>query len=265
MLDRSQCPINSQDPPAFLLTPLAPDVVGTLGASFKHQRIDNHSLTNSDMKLIAQLAFRVHKQIIRVLEAKNLREFERRRDAAWPNYVRGIRALSDTMRSFIPREEYLALSTEALNGFTEEFEKERGKGFTDELINQIQFTLWTLGRLTSLGSAIDAAGMPPKESKGIDTELNKEYRLFSVWSQFHVDITLAAINLGKPIAPAIQHEICEGLRTAVNAYAIGEDALALRRNEEGLPEPVAANNVWDDEDEELLASSMRDLDANPDL
>jgi hypothetical protein len=51
----------------------------------------------------------------------------------------------------------------------------------------------------------------------------------------------------------------------VNAYAIGEDALALRRNEEGIPEPVAANNVWDDEDEELLASSMRDLDANPDL
>lgn len=267
MLSGQQCPVSGSQPPAFLLTSLAPDVVGTLGASFEQQHIDipNDNLTNSDVKLIGQLAFQIQRQILRVLEARTLKEFERRRQDAWPNYARALRALSDTMRNFLPRKEFIELSNKALEFFTEDFEKERGKRFTDELINQIQFTLWTLRRLTALGSAIDAAGRPPEESRGIDAELNKDYRLMSVWAQFHVDITLAAMRLHKTIAEGIQHEICEGLRSAVNAYAIGEEALALRRRDGEAVESVADNKVWDAEDDELLAASMRDLDANADL
>jgi hypothetical protein len=264
MLGR-QCTIGGSQPPAFLLTSLAPDVVGTLGASFEQQNIDNDNLTNSDSKLITQLAFQIHKQILRVLDARSLGEFERLRQDAWPSYARALRALSDTMRNFIPREEFIALTNKALEVFTEDLEKERGKGFTEELINQIQFTLWTLRRLAALGPAIDAAGLPPDESKGVDAELNKDYRVFSVWSQFHVDVTLAALHLHKTIAPEIQHEICEGLRAAVNAYAIGEEALALRRSDVEDTESAVANSVWDSEDEELLASSMKDLDASADL
>jgi hypothetical protein len=51
------------------------------------------------------------------------------------------------------------------------------------------------------------------------------------------------------------------LRFALNAYAIGEQALALRspapQQEIGPSAPV-----WDEEDEELLASAMKDLDAS---
>ncbi len=267
MLSR-QCPSGSSKLPESLLASLAPDVVGTLGASFEQQRIeiDNASLTNSDVRLITQLAFQIHRQILRVLEARSLNEFKRRRDDAWPSYARALRALSDTMRNFIPRDQFIALSDKALEFFTEDFERERGRRFTDELINQIQFTLWTLRRLTALGPAIDGAGKPTEENRGIDAELNKDYRLLSVWSQFHVDITLGAMNLHKMVNTEIQHEICEGLRSAVNAYAVGEEALALRTPAEGqAPESAVVNSAWDAEDDELLASSMRDLDASTDL
>ena len=262
---RQQRACGGSQPPEGLLASLAPDVVGTLGASFEQQRIeiDNESLSNSDVKLIAQLAFQIHRQILRVLEARSLSEFKRRRDDAWANYARAVRALSDTMRNFMPREAFIALSNKALEVFTQDFESERGRSFTEELINQIQFTLWTLRRLTSLGFAIDAAGNPPEEMRGADAELNKDYRTHSLWSQFHVDITLAALSLHKTITGEIQHEICEGLRAAVNAYAIGEEALALRAPR--LETPVVTNSAWDEEDAELLASSMRDLDASPDL
>jgi hypothetical protein len=267
MLSLRQRAGGGSQPPEGLLALLASDVVGTLGASFDQQvtQIDNESVTNCDVRLIAQLVFQIQKQILRVLEARNLNEFKRRRDDYFQNYARAVRALSDTMRNFMPREKFIELSNKALEFFTEDFERERGKSFTEELINQTQFTLWTLRRLTSLGSAIDAAGQPPEESRGADAELNKDYRMHSVWSQYHVEITLAAMSLHKTITTEIQHEICEGLRAAVNAYAVGEEALALRTPAMEAPESVVANTVWDDEDEELLASSMRDLDASPDL
>jgi hypothetical protein len=271
MLSRRDCTVTSSGHPPVALFDLAahgvaPCIVGTLGAAFEQRMTDvESSLSRSDGKLIDELASQIEKQVLTVLDSRTVAEFEKLRDIAWPKYVRALRALSDTMRNFVPDEEFNALSDKAIELFTGDFEKFRGKQFTDEMVNQAQFTLWTLRRLMALGLAIDASGRPPDEdSRGVDSRLHKDYRLYSLWAQFHLDITLKAMHFHKKIIAAIQHEICNGMRAAVNAYAIGEEALALRVQDTPEMQPDVVN-VWDAEDEELLASSMRDLDASGDL
>ena len=63
-----------------------------------------------------------------------------------------------------------------------------------------------------------------------------------------------------PIAEEVKEMICEGLRAAVNAYVIVKDALALRRTEP-IVESAPVDLPWDEEDDELLAASMRDLNV----
>jgi hypothetical protein len=169
--------------------------------------------------------------------------------------------LSDTIRNFVPDEDFQAAADKAIDNFLEDFEKARGQSMTDTLISQAQFTLWTLRRLRALGHAIDAAGAAPEADRGADSRMNKDYRLFSLWSQFHMDVTLTALYTKKDIPVPVQSSICDGLRSAVNAYAIGEEALALRSPVQ-TSEPDDVPYVWDEEDEELLSSSMRDLDAD---
>jgi hypothetical protein len=239
---------------------VAPSIVGTLGAAFEPRIVDiQFPLSHPDERLFEGLVGQIDRQIAAVIDSRSVEEFDKRRDIAWPKYVRALRALSDTIRNFVPDEEYVAVSDKAFDEFQQDLEKVRGKSMTDALINQAQFTLWTLRRLRALGQAIDGAGSAP-ENRGADYRLNKDYRLFSLWSQFHMDVTLTAMHTNKEIPAQVQDVICDGLRAAVNAYAIGEEALALRTPVQ-TPQSEQVPYVWDEEDEELLASSMRDLDA----
>lgn len=253
----SACPIRDLTIPG-----LAPNIVGTLGAAFEKQiGVVDTNLHRYDEKLIEVLASQIEKQFSAVLDSRSIQEFEARRQAAWPKYVRALRALSDTARNFVADDEFMSLMDKALDLFVQDFEKLRGRQFTNELVVQAQFTLWTVKRLMALASIIDAAGQPPLADRNADSQMNKEFRLFSLWAQFHTDLTLAAMASHKNIPEEVQHEIAEGMRWAVNAYAIGEEALALR-SAPPQPEDAPPNRVWDKEDEELLASSMRDLDAS---
>jgi hypothetical protein len=69
------------------------------------------------------------------------------------------------------------------------------------------------------------------------------------------------MKFDRPIPEEIREAVCDGLRAAVNAFVIMKEALRLR-----LPHieelPLVANLPWDDEDEGLLASSMKDRNAN---
>jgi hypothetical protein len=240
---------------------VAPSIVGTLGAAFEPRIVDiEFPLSRPDERLFEGLVGQIATQLAAVIDSRSVEEFDKRRDIAWPKYVRALRALSDTIRNFVPDEKYEAASDKAFDEFQQDLEKVRGKSMTDALINQAQFTLWTLRRLRALGQAIDGAGSPPEKNRGADSRLNKDYRLFSLWSQFHMDVTLTVLHTNREIPAQVQDVICDGLRAAVNAYAIGEEALALRAPAQ-TPQSEQVPYVWDEEDEELLASSMRDLDA----
>ena len=64
----------------------------------------------------------------------------------------------------------------------------------------------------------------------------------------------------KTIPDDVQEVICDGLRTAINVHVILQEALDLRVPKKELP--LFAMLPWDQEDEELLASSMKDINAD---
>jgi hypothetical protein len=63
----------------------------------------------------------------------------------------------------------------------------------------------------------------------------------------------------KNVPVDVQSEICDGLRALVNAYATMKEALSLRlTNLQGGP---FSELPWDEEDDRLLAASMRDMNG----
>jgi hypothetical protein len=237
---------------------VAPFVVGTVGALYEPSMVVETELVRSDERLIRELLSMLDRQLFGVLESRSAEEFSQRREEVFSKYVRALRALSDTMSNMLPESELEVLSDGATKALAADIEKQRGVSFGNALTDQAVFTLWTLGKIRSLGRKIYAAGKPPAESQGADLVLLKEYRLTSLWAQFHMDIACAAMKFKKILPEDVQAVICDGLRAVVNAYAVMREALSLRTKVEEVP-PV--NLPWDEEDERLLAASMRDLNA----
>lgn len=238
---------------------VAPFVIGTVGAIFEPAMAIETKLISSDERLIRELLSMLERQLLALLASRSASEFVKVREEVWPKYVRSLRALSDTMSNLVPESELEVLSAEAVTELTSDLEKQRGVRFVNLLTDQAVFTLWTLGKIRSLGRKIHAAGKPPAESRGADLVLNKEYRLCSLWAQLHLDAAFAAMKFEITVPEDVQDTICDGLRSAVNAYSIMKEALALRTPSAGVSLGVAL--PWDEEDDDLLASSMRDRNA----
>jgi hypothetical protein len=236
-----------------------PAVIGTLGAFYEPSPVIESKLIHSDEKLIRELILMLDKQLLVVLDTRTLAEFEKTRLEVWPKYVRALRALSDTMSNLVSENDIEKLSEQAMSDLAKDIEKQRSRGLGNTLIDQAAFTLWTLGKIRSLGRDIHMAGTAPDGAKEADLALNKRFRMLSSWTQFHLDITISAIKFGKTIPEDIQGEICDGLRATVDVYAIMKEALYLRKPQAEIT-PIA-ELPWDEEDETLLSKSMRDINA----
>lgn len=237
----------------------APYVLGTLGASFEVPIEVESSLTRSDERLIKDLVKMLDRQLLAALDSRSAEEFAKVRTEVWPKYVRALRALADTMRNMASEAAIERVSKATFTQISEDLEKQRGTRFGDVLTQQAIFTVWTLERIRSLGFRL-AIQPPTLKQRSADLQLNREYRLCSLWSQFHMDILVAAIEYDRTVPSDVQDMICDGLRSAVNAYAIMEEALLLRHPR--AEEPPAEALPWDEEDEQLLAASMRDMNAD---
>jgi hypothetical protein len=236
----------------------APFLVGTLGAAFEPPSDMDCFLTRNDERLIRELSSMLDRQVLAALDCRSASEFVQVRAQVWPNYCRALRALSDTLRNMAPDHDIDRFAKLAMAMFETDLQKQRGTRFSDHLTDQAVFTLWTLGKIRTLSfSLVDA---PAPDLRGADLQLCNEYRLCSLWAQFHMDLAMGAIKFDKAIAADVQETICDGLRTAVNAYAIMKEAYALRHPR--AERPAATGLPWDEEDEQLLAASMRDMNAN---
>jgi len=235
----------------------APFDIGTLGAFFDQSNTVDAVLIRSDASLVRELISVIDKQLLTVLETRNQSEHQKATEKFFVRYVRGLRALSDTMSNLAPKHEIATAISESIAALTEDLQKQRGLRFGDILTEQAVFALWTLGKIRSVGAEIQAAGEP--RNKDADIKLTQEYYFYSLWSQFHLDSLVVAMKYKKSIPEDVQASICDGLRASVNAYSIIKEALALRTPPAETPASPAL--PWDDEDEKLLASSMRNRNA----
>ncbi|MGA7559213.1 MAG: hypothetical protein WBV60_14720 [Terriglobales bacterium] len=245
------------DMPPQVCTPFDVGAIGSfVGQSSTVQTI----LVQSDEELVRKLVLMLDNQLLSALETRSALEFVDARNKVWASYIRARRALSDTMTNLVPESEMDAVAKAAIATAVADVEKQRGVRFGDMLTDQAVFTLWTFEKKKNLARQIQNAGEP--RDKDADLKLNQEFHLYSLWAQFHMDTVIAAMKFKRAIPEDIQAVICDGLRSNVNAYAILKEALSLRTP------PVVATPVdelpWDEEDEQLLNASMRDLNGTAD-
>ncbi len=232
--------------------------VSTLGSFVGQSSSVQTILIQSDEDLVRKLVSVLDNQLLAVLEARSVQEFAEVRSEIWPRYVRARRALSDTMSNLAPAGKMESVIKEGIARLSADLQKQRGVRFGDVLTEQGVFTLWTMGKINALVEKVNSAG--ELHDKDADLKVHAEYDLCLLWAQLHLDAIVAAMKFKKAIPDEVQEVICDGLRSAVNAYAILKEALALRVSPIQGPTPAAL--PWDEEDERLLASSMRDMNAD---
>ena len=230
----------------------APIEIGTIGAFYEPSVASENKLVYSDQQLIRELVKVLDKQLLDLVDSRSPDEFYHVRDRVWPRYIRALSALLDTAANLVPNEEKVTDSLIA--NLTADLTKQEAT-LGSQLVEQSIFTLWMMPKIRALGREIARAGDPP--DRAADGVLLKEYLTHSLWAELHLDAIFVSLKFNRPIRESIWEPMCNGLRAAVNAYAVMKDALYLRQPKvqdetplEGLP--------WDEEDQELLDSSMED-------
>jgi hypothetical protein len=235
-----------------------PSEIGTLGAFFQSSATSEQKLVRSDERLIRELVAVLDRQLIAAVDSRSVSEFCAVRKNVMPRYVRALRALYDTASNLVSDNMLEFISDAIVSELADDLEKQRDSRFGEKLTDQAVFTLWTIQKIRALGHEISAAGDVPRAKRQADNKLIYEYHGHSLWAQFHLDVLFAAMKFDRPICDEIRETICDGLRASVNAYVIMKDALALRATQSEQSAP-ALHLPWDAEDEQLLASSMKDI------
>jgi hypothetical protein len=235
-----------------------PFEMGTLGALDATTSGETSVIARSDESLIRQLIEALDRQLLVILNCRSASECEKARREVWQNYARSRRALSDMISVVVPPGiiDLFRASTSAR--IASDLGRARNVLFSEEIGDQVEFTTWISDRMQFISHQISIADDP--KDRDADIKLNEDFHLYTMWGQFHYDCVLASMKFKLPIPSPIQPSIRDGLRAWVNASAIMEEALALR-----MPDQEQSSEVqlpWDEEDQELLDSSMRDLDAD---
>jgi len=248
--------------PALLEMPTRmgqPFEASSLGALDATASGETRVIRRTDESLLRQMTENLDKKLLSVLACRTPEEFGKARQSVWERYFRARRALSDTINLVIPKKFIESVRCATLQRISEDLERSRAVLFGEEIAKQFEFTMWTVNRIQATAREIERAGEP--SDRNADSRLHEDFCLYTAWGQFHFDCVLASMKFEQPIPSDIQFPIRDGLRAWVNAAAIVEEALSLR-----VPDGIGGDvqffeQPWNDEDEELLASSMKDLDA----
>jgi hypothetical protein len=217
-----------------------------------------------DLSGAAEEAFKgitgiIDELLLRAISKRTHADFVATREAIFDDYAKTIRALSQLVRIAIPDRVIDRLVGESFSELESDLREQGTMRFGTTAKDQAIFTVWTLRRTSGLLARIHNAGPAPKELKEKDARLAAHFSFCAACAHFHLDCLITAIRLDKPIHPEILPDIIDGMRAAVNAYGLVRQGVDLR-----LPpskEPEFSRLQWDSEDQELLDSSMRDLDT----
>lgn len=185
--------------------------------------------------------------VLSALEKRTAEEFKNRRDEIFPQYMSALFAFAMLFSATVPKDVRESVIAQSLSELEADFRDSGAPVFGEELRNRGMFTVWTLRKIVELTDAV-------QEMAFQDEENAKKFVANAVYSRFHVDCLVRSIHNKKPIFPELVEPIADGLRSAVNAYALIRQVVDVGAVEPELP-PVD----WDAEDEAWLSDSMRDL------
>src|SRR5260370_649580 len=190
------------------------------------------------------------------MEKRTAEDFVNARAEMFPQYFVAMRALGDLARIVLPKQTIERLSAEWFSEMEADFRELGPSSFGSDLTDRGIFTVWTLRKINDLAQEI-AVSKSSKENEAKDGEMAMEFAIKAVWTRFHVDCLTKSMRGMNPIYPEVVEPIRDGLRAAVNTYACIRQWADLRNPR---PEPELGSVEWTDDDELLLADSMRDLE-----
>jgi hypothetical protein len=223
------------------------------------ERAAKQGLAQRADELVATIATILDQLVLDVIEKRTASEFKAAREAAFPNYVRAMRGVSDLVRAVVPTSVLDRLTSESFCELEADFRDHGLSSFGAAIRDQAIFTIWTLRKISDLLERVSAKRLADHLIQA-DAEFASQFAFFSLWTRFHLDCLTVSMKLQKPLYPDVLELITDGLRAAVNAYAWIRQGVDLRIP---VPEPTVAPIEWDDEDQELLDSSMQDMDHEP--
>jgi hypothetical protein len=186
-------------------------------------------------------------------------DFNSARDEYFAKYVQVMKAMSRMVAAVVPSGVITRLSYESMSEIEADL---RDKGLTffgEALSHQALFTIWTLRKIAELRERIIASPEVGKKLKEQDSELVGSFVSHILFARFHMDCLLYSIDTERALSPEVLESVSGGLRAMVNAYAYIRQACGLRQER---AEEEVISIEFDDEERELTALSMKDIQAN---
>ena len=237
---------------------IACDSIGALLAfvGFSSSKKSTQNLSGAADGLFRGIEKILNDLMVPAIESRTVAEFDSIRKEVFNNYFRTITAASNLATVVIPSGVMERLVGDSLCEAENTFKQEGLSRFGTEARDQAVFTVWTFRKGSRLTMQLMSTQLANEDLKARDQELAKEFSFYAAWAHFHLDCMQLAIVHNKIINPAVLVEMCDGLRAAVNAYGLVRQGLDLRLPKQS---PVPTQRLWDEEDQELLDESMRDM------
>ena len=213
-------------------------------------------LSGVAVEIINGITSHVDGLLSRAIAAQTKNEFAIVRQEVFEDYTTAVTSLARLARIIVPEPVIERVLGESFSELENEFREHGLMRFGGPAKDQAIFTIWTLRRTSRLISKVAGSGIVPSELKEKDQQLASLFSFYATWTQFHLDCMLYAMRCRKSIQLDVLPEIIDGLRAAVNAYGYARQGLNLRAPE---AEPLIEAVQWDEKDQELLDSSMRDM------
>jgi hypothetical protein len=255
----------STPPPQSIDPELLPQTIAELRPYVGIADKEDSNLSSQLNNLLKQLSQVTDSLILAAIEKRTAIDFTPMAIKLFNNYVRVLRVKSDFLHVTLKNDLQATaqMVNRSLNALEFDFKDHGEKQFGSALTEQAEFTIWTRRKTAKLvWKLFDPevlAHTPTPDAVKLGTKLYAEFAQAAAWSQFHLDCLTTAMRLKRAIYPEIVPAIVEGLRMEVNAYAIAKQMIDLY-----LP-PAAEEKLvpysWSEEDEELLASSMEDMES----
>jgi len=186
------------------------------------------------------------------IRSQNRESFKDIREKTFDLYVRLSIALGNVVLAKLDMLDLPGLIEASFESIEKECASKGKLYFAENDYREILFTISTLRSAHRWIPQLNSQKVPD-QLRAQDEELARNYFKWAIWSQFHLDCLITALDKKEAINQEVLQELLDGLRGAVMAYAHVREALDLRNIlSERYQDQFAVQ--WDNEDEALATA-----------
>ena len=198
--------------------------------------------------------------IVITIEKRSAADFQAVRTAVFDTYSNAALALAPLVKIVFPPHALDRIARESFCELEADLREQALSSFGRTVQDQALFTAWTLRKIYDITSQISGATLGEVDAANAKQlpELVQNFSSYAIWTRFHLHCLLSAMRTQRPLFPEPLDLIIDGLRAAVNAYALIRRILdILIPQQANAVEPI----TWDEEDIALMAEADLDMQS----